>query len=278
MKKIVIIAVSIVLSFKGISQETVQLKTIMDDPEYVSDKMINIVTGMTYSKNGGIGLALGADAIWGLTNKLQAQGGLFFTPIALSSQKGFDFEAGISYGLSRKTKMKDTKLVLKWSDRSYSAGGNDYRERSATTVNSKATYLKQTKVRGGVYVHKGGIEETEFPYFSTGFYGGFEFTTQAALISEIDGVRGITSGYTRFYLDGLVAPISRIDKIGTSFEYGARIGFATTFNPNKMKKATPKLVSYQAYQAMYFKAEGGYKKTEGIFFNMTFGLNLYKNR
>lgn len=152
-------------------------------------------------------------------------------------------------------------------------------------MDSKATYLSTTKARGGLYLHKSGYLlknnglDVEGSFGMTGLFLGFEKSTQAALISEIDGQKGITSGLTRIYADALVMPLTNVDGTGNGFGIGGRVGFWTIFNPNKAKKASPdKLVHYQAYQTMFFKAEIGYRPFDKYYFSMSAGINIFKNK
>lgn len=267
------------------TQETVNFKVINDDPNYVSDKLVNAYFSFNYGKNSSISIGFGADGMWRIKEGIDIIGDLSYSPALLVPFSGLHTELGGAYHLSKKSKIKDTKVVTKWSDSRSQVGNTIYEKKSVSWVDSKATYLSLTKVRGGLYIHKSGYStkvnglDVEGNFGMTGIFLGFEKSSQAALISQIDNVKGVTSGLTRIYLDGLVIPLTKVDGTGNGFGVGGRIGFWTIFNPNKAKKASPeKLVHYQAYQTMFFKAELGYRPFDKYYFSMSCGINVFKNR
>jgi hypothetical protein len=183
-------------------------------------------------------------------------------------------------------------VVLKYSERSYDTPTQHVKESSASWLEAKATFLSKTKLRGGAYVYKTAYEnEKKFsygklPYTMAGVYAGIEFSKQAALISEVDGQRGITSGLTRIYVDALILPLRAFggDSTGAIRQdigggiFGGRFGFHTYFNPNKSKHASPKMHAYQVWPTLFWKIEAGYRPAEKLFFTMGMGVLLWKNR
>ena len=267
------------------AQEKVNFKVITDDPNHVSDKLVNAYFSFNYGKNSDISIGFGVDGLWKIKDGIEAIGDLSYAPGLLIPFSGFHTELGGTYELSSKTKVKDVKVVLKWSDSKSQVGNTVYENKSATWVDSKGTFLAKTKARGGLYMHKSGYRlknnglDVDGNFSMTGLFVGLEKSTQAALISEVDGKKGVTSGLTRFYADALVMPLIKVDGTGDGFGVGGRLGFWTIFNPNKAKKSSPdRLVHYQAYQTMFFKVEVGYRPFDKYFFSMSTGINVFKNR
>ncbi len=276
--------------------ETHEYLEIKDDPEFVADKLLSLeLCGpLTFSKGAGLTLGIGLNGLWALTPKVQAQGTLDFLPIQIHGGMGFGLEFGPALTLTERTKEKEVRVVLKYSDRSYNTPTERVRETSATWLNVTATYLTKMKVRGGAYVYKTTFEnEKDFnygplPYTMAGIYGGFELSKQAALISQVDGRKGITSGLTRIYVDVLVLPLrsfGALDVDGTIRSaigggiLGGRIGFQTIFNPNKSKNSSEgRLNDYQVFPKFFFKTELGYRPAEGVFWSLGGGLLVWKNR
>lgn len=194
------------------AQETVNFKVISDDPNYVSDKLVNAYFSFNYGKNSSISIGLGADGMWRVKDNIDVIGDISYSPGLLIPFSGFHTELGGAYHLAQKTKTKDTKVVTKWSDSRSQVGNTIYENKSVSWVDSKATYLSITKVRGGLYTHKSAYSiknnglDVEGNFGMTGLFLGFEKSSQAALISQIDNVKGVTSGLTRIYVDGLVMP------------------------------------------------------------------------
>ena len=142
--------------------------------------------------------------------------------------------------------------------------------------------MRKFKIRGGLLSHQSAVELSVFeeaPYFMTGVFGGFEFSTQAAVISEVDGDKGVTSGLTRLYADAVFMPVQRLNKVSQGVGAGAKVGFQIYMLPSKTRRAKPdRLLPMQAYNSMFFKAELGVRPTEGWFFMMGTGLMIFRNK
>lgn len=292
--RVTLIAVALVSSF-SFSQEkqTYEFVKLIDDPNSVADKIVSMTAVGSFGKNTDISVGVESDVLWGLTDRLAAFGNVAYLPVNFSDFSSFDLGLGATYTFGSKTKTKETKIVLKWSDSgstssSYnsSTGGTTEtttRSRSATYLVSDAVYLRKYKIRGGVYsnrsAYEGGAGADNQPLFMTGVFGGFEFSTQAAVVSEVDGTKGVTSGLTRIYADALLAPIHNINKVGQGFGIGAKAGFCVYMLPNKAKNAKPEsLAPYQAYNSMFFKAEVGVRPSQGWMFTMGGGIMLFRNK
>jgi hypothetical protein len=298
MKKLSMLLVCLLCAAYALAQvsdgETHEFRKIQDDPYYVSDKLIalELCGPLTFSSHGSLTLGVGANGLWGLNNKMEVQGNFNFNFVQFNGGPGILLEGGPALTLSEKSKEDEVKVVLKYSERSYDTPTHHVKESSATWLESTATYLSKFKVRGGPYLYKTTYEnEKKFnygplPYTMLGVYGGLEFSKQGALISEVDGVRGITSGLTRVYVDGFVLPVRSFgadsthtirDSIGGGI-FGGRLGFQAYFNPNKSKRAEPRMVAYQVWPTLFFKSEVGYRPAEGVFFSLGAGLIIWKNR
>ncbi|MFK8044845.1 MAG: hypothetical protein AB8B72_05080 [Crocinitomicaceae bacterium] len=284
-----------VFSFSAFTQseKTYQFAKLLDNPDYVADKIISLSAVGNFGKNTDISVGLGADALWGLTDRISVFGSLVYSPINFAEFASHDWDLGGSFTFGKSTKTKDVKIVLKWSDSNssrttYNSGTGKTtetttRSTSATYLESKAQYMRKYKVRGGLYGHKSSFEVDSWsptqPLFMTGVFGGLEFSTQAAVLSVVDGKKGVTSGLTRIYADVLVAPVHRINKVGQGIGIGAKGGFAIYMNPNKARNATPEtLEAYQAYNSMFFRAEIGVRPSQGWMFMMGTGIMIFRNR
>lgn len=267
------------------AQENHLFKIITDDPNYVSDKLVSLYLPTSFGKQSSMSVGIGADAIWNIQNKIEAQGSFEASLFSLAGGVTISSELGGAYSLFSKTKIKDAKVVISWSDSRGQTANYTYENKSVKWIDSKATYLTKTKLRGGLIMHKATYSnkvnaiEYNGPFSIYGVYGGFEISQQAALITEIDGKRGVTSGLTRYYADAFILPITRKDAASNGFGLGGRVGMWTIFNPNKGKRAKPQeLRHYQAYQTMFFKIECGYRPIEKLYFSFGFGINFFKNR
>ncbi|HEX2899636.1 MAG TPA: hypothetical protein VHS96_07955, partial [Bacteroidia bacterium] len=228
---------------------------IQDDPTFIPDKIVSLeLCGpVSFSKYAELTMGVGANALWGIGSKLDVIGSFDFNFIQMNGGMGVALEGGPAFTFGQKTKEKEVKVVLKYSDRSYETATTRVRETSATWLNASAPVLNKYKLRGGAYVLKTSYENEKdynygkLPLTMAGVYGGLEFSTQAALVSEVDGVKGITGGLTRFYLDAFVLPLRSFGStdvggtirstIGGGF-LGGRVGFQAMFNPNKSKKSS----------------------------------------
>lgn len=298
MKRILIALLSTFVSTVAIAQvtegETHTFLAVQDDPKYVSDKLIGLeLCGpATFSSHAALNVGIGVNGLWTLQERLQIQGSLDWYLIQINGGMGLALEGGPALTFAEKSKVDDVKVVLKYSERSYDTPTHHVKESSASWLESQATFLSKTKLRGGAYIYKTAYEnEKKFsygklPYTMAGVYAGIEFSKQAALISEVDGQRGITSGLTRIYADALILPLRSFggDSTGTIRQaigggiFGGRLGFHTYFNPNKSKHATPKMRAYQVWPTLFWKIEAGYRPAEKFFFTMGMGFLLWKNR
>ena len=295
MKTKLIFATALFLSSTsyGQTEKTYQFVKLLDDPNYVSDKIVSLSAVGNFGKNTDISVGLELDAIWALTDNISTFGSIIYAPINFSDFSSHEWDLGGSYTFGRQRKTKEVKVVLKWSDSgststSYNSntGGSTEtttRTTSATYLVSEAEYLRKYKVRGGLYGHKSAFEIDSWspnqPLAMAGVFGGFEFSTQAAVISSVDGLKGVTSGLTRIYADVLLAPVHRINKVSQGFGIGAKGGFCIYMLPSKTSRAKPeKLVPYQVYNSMFFRAEIGVRPSQGWMFMMGTGIMLYRNK
>jgi hypothetical protein len=274
--------------------ETYEYREIEDNPDRVADKLVCLEFPFTFSKGASGVLGIAGDVMWGVTDNIQATGHAALNFIQIKGGMGYELEIGPTLTLGTKSKEKEARVVLKWSDRSYETATTRVRETSATWLNATATFQTKFKVRGGAYVHKFSFENDKdfnfgkLPYSTAGVYGGFEIAKQAALVSEVDGQKGITSGYTRIYADAFILPLRSFgptDVGGTIRStvgggiLGGRFGFQTIFNPNRSKKAADgPLMDYQVYSKLFFRIEVGHRPVEGMFFTMGGGFLIWKNR
>jgi hypothetical protein len=274
--------------------ETYEYREIEDNPDRVANKLVCLEFPFTFSKGAGGVLGIAGDVMWGVTDNIQATGHAALNFIQIKGGTGFNLEFGPTLTMGTKSKEKEARVVLKWSDRSYDVGNTRVTEKSATWLNATATYQTKFKLRAGGYVQKYSYENDKdfnfgkLPVTTAGVYAGVEIAKQAALVSEVDGKKGITSGYTRIYADAFILPLRSFgptdvggtirSQVGGGF-LGGRFGFQTIFNPNRSKKAADgPLMDYQVYSKLFFRIETGYRPAEGIFFTMGGGFLIWKNR
>lgn len=273
--------------------DTHTLKILKDDPNAVANHIVGIHGSHGhFSKYEGLKAGLGTEVMWGLTSRLQVQHTFILYYLSIKNAQGIDFntENGIAYTLSSRTKSDEVKIILSYKESKSQAGNIVTKTSEVKYLVSTATYMRTTKVRTGIMCKQSGMEVGDAVvnpttnYFGFGVYGGLEFTKQACLFSEVDGEAGVTSGYTRYYIDGMFMPVS---KYADSFitekpgKLGVRIGFATFFNPNKRKNpdyGTGKLNNYQVYPSLFFKSEAGIRGGEGWFFNLGLGFMVHRNK
>ncbi len=268
------------------------LKILKDDPNAVSDRIVAINGSHGhFSKNEGLKAGIGTEVLWSLNSRIQVQNTMMLYYLNVKNAPGIDFnvEGGISYGLSSSTGMSEAKIILSYKETKTETSTTVTKTSEVKYLVSSATYLRTTRVRTGLMCKQSGMvisDEALAPvtnYFGFGLYGGLEFTKQACLFSEVDGKNGVTSGYTRYYIDGMFMPVSKFQgaTIENPGKLGVRIGFATYFNPNKRKNpefGTEKLRNYQVYPSLFFKSEAGIRGGEGWFFNLGLGFMIYRNK
>lgn len=297
MKKYQLLIALFILSTTVYTQKnkTVQYAKLEDNPDLVSDKIIAL--SMTGQFGGETETTIGfeANALFKIQNKISVFGSINLAPINFSDFTSYDVEAGGLLKFRTKEKVKDVKIVTSWSDNSSTTtsynnrNGKSYetttRDRSMNYLDDKAIYRKELNLRGGLfslkYSQKGrsDLGESNLPLNQIGVFGGIERSTKAAVISSIDGEKGITSGLTRIYADALITPVNRTNKVSNGVGVGGRAGFCIYMLPNKTKNASPsRLTGRQAYGLMFFKSEIGVRPTQGWFFMMGTGIMLYKNK
>lgn len=275
------------------SSKSVQYAKLEDNPELVSDKLVTLHAVGQFGKNTETSIGIEANALFKIRNNLSVFGSLNYGLINFSDFTSFDLEAGGLLKFKTKDKIKDVKIVMSWSDHSSTStsrsGSRTYetttRSQSMSYLEDKAIYRKEMSLRGGAFINrfaqKGsmalGVENT--PLFQTGIFGGIEHSTKAAVITSVDGVKGITSGLTRLYADALITPINKSNRVSNGFGIGGRAGFCIYMLPNKSKNAKPeRLDDRQAYNWMFFKSEIGIRPSQGWFFMMGTGIIIFKNR
>ncbi len=267
--------------------ESHQFRVLKDDPKAVADKLISL-NGATAHFSGAEGLKVGAGAnvVWGLMDRLQLQGDLVWYYLSINNAGGvnYDLEGGAAYTLLEKTRTDDIKVILKFSE---STSGN-VRTQSATFINSQGTHLTSYKARAGVYSKRSGVkvddkpgtEETSFT--AHGVYAGLEMAKQAALFTEVDGRKGVTSGFTRFYADVMLLPAIGYDEQGSADDpsiFGFRGGMAAYLNPNARNHSEyGRLEFFQVWPTLFAKIEAGMRGGEGWFFHMGGGITLWRNK
>lgn len=215
-----------------------------------------------------------------------APGRFHYYYLSINNAGGFnyDLEGGAAYTLLERIRMDEVKVVLKYSE---STNGG-IRTRSATFIPSQATYLTAYKARAGVYSKRSGVKVDDGPttdptsFMAHGVYAGVEMSKQAALFSEVDGRKGVTSGLTRVYADLMLLPATSYDEQGDADDpgiFGFRGGFAAHFNPSKRHHAEfGRLEHYQVWPTLFAKAEAGMRGGEGWFFQMAGGISLWRNK
>lgn len=268
------------------------LKILKDDPNSISDRIFAINgSHAQFSKRESIKAGIGLEMVWGLGSKLQVQSTTMFYYLALRNVQGpdYSFEGGLAYTLSSRSRTGDVKIILSHMESTTETSTQRITTSETKYLVSTGTFLSKTKVRTGLYLKQCGMEVGEsmdapvLKYTGIGVYGGLEFTKQACLFSEVDGNKGVTSGYTRIYIDGMFLPVSKFESAVNADDepshIGFRFGFTTYFNPNKRKNPEyGKLTNYQMYPSLFFKSEAGIRGGEGWFFNLGLGFMVHRNK
>lgn len=281
------LALATVAGAQTTTGETHQFQILKDDPKAIADKFVSL-NGATGHFSGAEGIKAGAgvNVVWGLMDRIQLQGDFIWYYLSVYSAGGFnyDLEGGAAYTLMEKTKTDEIKVILKFSE---STSGN-VRTQSATFIPSQGTHLTGYKARAGVYSKRSGLKVDDKPdtdptsFTAHGVYAGLEMSKQAALFTEVDGKKGVTSGFTRFYADVMILPAIGYDEQGSADDpamFGFRGGMAAYLNPNARNHSEyGRLEFFQVWPTLFAKIEAGLRGGEGYFFHMGVGLTLWRNK
>jgi hypothetical protein len=273
----------------GARGETHQFQILKDDPETIAGKIVSLnIANAHFSDPEGLKLGAGAEVLWNLPAGLQAQGNFVLNYVSINDAGGinYDLEAGAAYPLYRKTKTDDIKIILKHSESKSTVGSVTTKTTETEFIPSKGSFLVQGKARGGFYTKRAGMDvgdgiRKETTSFSAlGAYAGFELTSQASQFTEVDGRKGVTSGLTRVYVDGMILPVASYDEQGSADDpgiFGARAGLAAYFSPSgRNHPEYGRLDFLQMFPTLFFKSEVGMRGGEGWFFNIGAGLMVFR--
>ena len=289
-RQIILIALAVfTFTFARAQNDTYRLKTLRDDPNAVSDHLIGINgCHAHFSKREHLKAGIGVDVLWPAGNNLQVQASAMFYYLAIRNTDGpdYSFDGGLALTLGQRSRVGECKVILSHVEEVTRTVNTTTKTTTTKYLVSQATYLSKTKLRTGLYMKQAGMDVADenggrATYFGLGAYGGIEWSKQACLFSEVNEVKGVTSGYSRFYIDGIFLPVSKLeaataDKPG---KFGFRVGYEAFFNPNKKKNAEyGKLVHYQMYPSLYWKIEAGIRGHEGWFFQMGLGFLVHRNK
>ena len=102
-----------------------------------------------------------------------------------------------------------------------------------------------------------------------------------AQFTEIDGKKGVTSGLTRVYVDGMLLPVGSYadgqDDGPDPALWGVRAGLGWYLNPSQRNHPEyGRLEFFNMFPTMYVKMEAGLRGDEGWFFNMGAGLMVLR--
>jgi hypothetical protein len=289
MKHLILLTAAVAFSLSILAQKRHDFKVLKDDPESIAGNIISLNAAHAhFSKREGLKAGIGTEVLWNLTNKIQLQGNLMLYYLSIHNAGGmnYDLEPGVAYKIGQGSKTKVTKVVLSYSERSSTVGEVKTTTKEMEFIPYSSTYQTQLKTRGGLFIKRSGMNISDDKiynniqrYTGMGVYGGLEFTSQTCLFSEVDGKKGVTSSFTRYYIDGFLLPVSNFSPSTTEKPgmLGARFGFATYLNPVKKKHPEfGKLVHYQVWPTLFFKTEVGVRSGEGLFFNLGAGLMLFR--
>lgn len=295
MRKYTLLLGTILLISNAYSQETIQYAKLEDNPELVADRIITASMYGQYGQNTETTVGVNATALFKIQNRLSLIGSTNLGFVNFSDFMSYELEAGTLFRFRTKDKVKDIKVVMEWSDNTSTAiryntnDGKTYetttRSRSEKFVPEKAITRKEMSLRGGLFINKMAFKPSDAigsgntPMFQSGVFGGIEHSSKAAVITSINGAKGITSGLTRLYADALITPIDRNNGVKNGFGIGGRGGFAIYMLPSKSVNAKPEnMDARQTYSMFFFNSEIGYRPTQGFFFMMGFGVMVFKNR
>lgn len=293
MKRQLFITAIMAITINTYAQETVEYAKIEDNPDLVADRIVTLSMTGQYGKNTETTVGIEANALIKLQDKVSVFGNFTYGFVNFSNFASYDLEAGALLKFRTKEKVKKVKVVMSWSDnmsttnKYNSNDGKTYetttRNRSESFIEDKAIYRKELNLRAGAFSQRSAQESVtfgaNFPLYQLGVFGGIEHSSKAAVISTINGEKGITSGLTRLYADALITPVDKSNKVSNGFGIGGRAGFCIYMLPSKSIKAKPESMdARQAYSLFFFKSEIGVRPTQGWFFMLGTGIMLYKNR
>ena len=268
-------------------------RVLKDDPEAISRRIVGATLAHGhFSSPEGLKASLGADVLWALPflPGLEAQGNFYWSYLGINSAGGFnyDLEAGAAYPLYRTLKNRELKIILKYKETTDRGAATITKTTEMKFIPSTANYLVQGKARAGLISKRAGYQTSgddagkEVSGFnSMGVYAGGEITSQVAQFTEIDGRKGVTSGLTRVYVDGLFLPVgSYEDDQGEGPDpalFGFRAGVAAYLNPSARNHPEyGRLDFLNMFPTLFMKAEAGLRTGEGWFFNMGAGLMVLR--
>lgn len=265
--------------------ETHQFQVLKDDPEGIAGKIVSVtIADAHFSGPEGLKAGLGANVLWGLNDRIQIQGDLLWYYVSINGAGGinYDLEGGAAFPLLRKTAIDSVKVILKYSE---STSGNTV-TRSVSFLPTTGTFLTQYKARGGAFSKRAGLKVDDKPgteptsFTAHGVYAGLEMVKQAAVFTEVDGRKAVTSGLTRIYADAMLLPAIGYDDQGGADDpaiFGWRVGYAAYLSPSPRNHPEfGRLEFFQVWPTLFIKAETGMRGGEGWFFNMGGGISILR--
>lgn len=238
-KSVFLILVICLLSNAGLTQK-VTYKTVKDDPEDITNLVVNVEPIYFDMGNGpfpsipGIALALGVTGKLDLFKRLGVETALrqnYFATYGDGDEKlgrQYFYQLGGHFRLLDKVRTKDAKVVIGGSSNGSYTTTNyltvPASHRSTAEVrfglNRNALYLDSREVfEDGVEVDAPRIK-----YVGTGFYAGVSFSSIYNICLDVEGY-GLKSNsiLNKLYVDVLFVPLNSFESVGSSTEPNADV-------------------------------------------------------
>lgn len=268
----------------GYSQQ-VTYQVLEDKPDKAYTKFIAPEFGMDYNATA-LCVFIGANGRYGVTDKLDLEGAFRFDLYNGIDDVGGTFliEAGGFLPLTSKIKNKEVPIVLSYNP----YAGTTYKDGQQYNVEEtkyikvpSGQYLNQIGARAGVHYRRLGSQDLTYTNTSdinlAGLYLGGQFTTQAYVKAKVNNdVERIGAGFTRFFVDAMILPVSEIsnpaanDGLAADGVFGWRAGFQWYVSPHDG--------DYRFLGPSVFTAEIGKKPLTGFNFMLSWGIAFMNAR
>lgn len=280
--KFSLLAVLLLISCYPVFSQQITYQVLEDDPDKAYSKFVAPEFGAE-SNTTNLSIYLGASARYGLAGVVTLEGIARLDVYQLNgSGPGFLLEAGGFLPLTSKIKEKEVPVVLSYNPYAGTAykDGRSYNVEETRSITIPSGQFKnQMGVRGGIHNRRTGITENGQgdAVFLSGVYLGGQFTTQAYVKTKINNdVERIGAGFTRFYADLLILPVSTPDAaaglgdVKPDGAIGWRVGYQWYVSPHDG--------DYKFLSNSVFSAEIGTRPLSGFMFNISWGLAFLNNR
>ena len=273
-----ILYASLILCSMLVTAQSVFYEILEDNPVKAFTKFIAPEFGMEYNATT-LSVFAGANGRFALGSKMTLESTARLDLYQLNGPgPGFHLEGGVFLPLTSKIKNKEVPIILSYNPyagTTYENGQKYNIEETKYIKTPNGQYLNTMGVRGGIYNRKTGAEnlsgDVSSTIFLSGVYLGGQFTSQAFVKTKINNdVERIGAGFTRFYGDLLILPVSNIDDplanegLKSDGVIGWRVGFQWYVSPHDG--------DFRFLGPSVFTAEIGNRPLSGFLFNLSWGF------